>query len=86
MTMHANSNLTTYPLPGALAAYLRRVDAIAQSVARRGERVPAEIVLNAADFDTIDQIVRAVSHGRFNAQTVNWNGRHLRGARQAVCA
>jgi len=78
MNMQEMTQLERYPLPDRLAGLLRKVDTIAQNVARMGGDVPTQITLTEGDYVVIDRIVRETTGGRVSARNVHFNGRHLR--------
>lgn len=86
MNMHATDNLQHYPLPATLEQHLRVVDGVAQRMARQGQDVDSDIVLSGNDYAVVDQIVRSMSGHRYNAATVQWNGRPLRSLACAAAA
>ncbi len=69
--------LRHYPLPAFVLRELHAADRLALEIERRGLEAPALIELTEGAMQSIERLVRAITHGRLHVSAARWYGRRV---------
>lgn len=79
--------LRHYPLPAFVLRELHAADRLALEMARRGLEAEPVIEVSETSLQTIERLVRAITHGRLHVSAARWYGRRVAAyQRQAAAA